>query len=88
MRSYLSHLKVNIQTFPFRNTGMFNYEVRPQTPLEVLQNTQHTRSGQTIKFANFCCSDIANLFLISKGLFIMNLYQLDKQLTTFTIWKC
>jgi len=27
------------------------------------------------------------LFLISEGLFIMNLYQLDKQSTMFTIWK-
>ena len=33
--------------------------------------------GITIKFAN----------LILEGLFIMNLYQLDKQSTKFTIWK-
>ena len=33
--------------------------------------------GQTIKFAK----------LILEGLFIMNLYQLDKQSTRFTIWK-
>jgi len=25
---------------------------------------------------------------ILEGLFIMNLYQLDKQSTKFTIWKC
>jgi len=30
-----------------------------------------------------CCC----IFLILEGLFIMNLYQLDKQSTQFTIWK-
>ena len=34
-------------------------------------------NGVTIKFAN----------LILEGLFITNLYQLDKQSTKFTIWK-
>jgi len=33
--------------------------------------------GMTIKFAN----------LILEGLFVKNLYQLDKQSTKFTIWK-
>ena len=42
-----------------------------------IKNHICTVCGLTIKFAN----------LILKGLFFMNLYQLDKQLTKFTIWK-
>jgi len=32
-------------------------------------------------------NNVADFFLILQGLFIMNLYQLDKQSTKFTIWK-
>ena len=32
-------------------------------------------------------NNVADFFLILEGLFIMNLYQLDKQSTKFTIWK-
>jgi len=32
-------------------------------------------------------NNVADFFLILKGLFIINLYQLDKQSTKFTIWK-
>ena len=39
--------------------------------------TRNSRRGFTIKFEN----------LILEVLFIMNLYQLDKQSTKFTIWK-
>jgi len=32
-------------------------------------------------------NNVADFFFILEGLFIMNLYQLDKQSTKFTIWK-
>jgi len=32
-------------------------------------------------------SNVADFFFILEGLFIINLYQLDKQSTKFTIWK-
>jgi len=32
-------------------------------------------------------NNVADFFLILDGLFIMNLYQMDKQSTKFTIWK-
>ena len=32
-------------------------------------------------------NNVADFFFIFQGLFVMNLYQLDKQSTKFTIWK-
>ena len=32
-------------------------------------------------------NNVADFFLVLEGMFIMNLYQLDKQSTKFTIWK-
>ena len=55
-----------------RPNGFRNDFVRKQRPKSAIDIR-----GLTIKFAN----------LIVEGLFIMNLYQLDKQSTTFTIWK-
>ena len=40
-------------------------------------NLVHNIRGQKIKYAK----------LILEGLLIMNLYQLDKESTKFTIWK-
>ena len=47
-----------------------------------IPHDQNTPSVQ-IKSQN----NVADFFLILEGLFIMNLYQLDKQSAKFTIWK-
>jgi len=49
--------------------------------LDELSCCKNNMRGLTTKFANFI------VILILEGLFIMNLYQLDKQSTKFTIWK-
>jgi len=51
--------------------------VHVRTGLYVGLYRTHNISEKIIKFAD----------LILEGLFIMNLYQLDKQSTKFTIWK-
>jgi len=65
------------------------YQYDPETKRQTAQwktaNSPTTNNIPSIQIKSH--NNVADFFLILEGLFIMNLYQLDKQSTNFTIWK-
>jgi len=65
------------------------YQYDPETKRQTAQwktaNSPTTNNIPSVQIKSH--NNVADFFLILEGLFIMNLYQLDKQSTNFTIWK-